>query len=131
MVLEKSNMKWLYVSDGSDNAAGNEKYDTSTLMQYTVPAGKRWFVLTLQVYRDNSSTLDIRVKDSLGQYVMYLDDLAAGTGFSQTPSSVGAAFTPQFPFPCVLDAGNIVHILFGSAQGAGGTIALQVLEVSL
>ncbi len=116
----------LYIADATDNAATNEKFTSTTVQDYIVPAGKRWFVIGGNINRDASQTVTVDFYDSSDNRILRGDSRGAGTGITEWPS---ANYDAYFPVP--LDAGEYVKLTFGGAQGAAAWATCVVLEVNV
>ncbi len=118
-----------YIEDATDNAATNDKFDSTTTALWTVPSGKRWFLMYGSISRDTSSTLTIKLYDSSDKLIGMIDSKSAATGdtpFTGTGASATVAKGKQY---WVLDAGEYVKLTFGAAQGASATASCVVIEV--
>lgn len=120
-----------YIEDATDNAATNAKFTSTTAQEYTVPAGKRWFVLGGYVKRDASSTLAVVAYDVSDKIIMYFDYQAAATGQTAWPCQDAHDRAVNPSYPIILDAGEYVGISFGSAQGAGAEASCIILEIDI
>lgn len=104
-------------------------WDATTHHAYTVPAGERWLLFGGVINRDANATLDVTVQNAAGKTILYLSDQAAGTGITHYPdSSVGG---DQIIRPIPLDAGMVVYILTGAAQGAGAYSSCFIIRVGV
>lgn len=119
-----------YIEDATDVAAGNLKFDSTTLQKYLPSTGYRWFFLWGVVYRDVSSTCEIDIRDSSDKIIGHLATLSAATGVASYPGALGTA-CHQVPTWFVLDPGDYINIAFGTAQGAGAYASCVVLEVQI
>ena len=118
-----------YIEDATDNAATNLKFDSTTEQKYTVPSGKRWYLIGGVVNRDVSKTLTITACDTSDKIIHSVAFASAGTGKHNYPT--GVAGTANLHRPIILDAGEYIHIVFGDAQGAGAYASCVVIEVTL
>lgn len=125
-LLEVAKRNHYFITDATDNAAGNAKFDSTTDQTYAVPASTRWYFFGGVVNRDANETLTIYLQDSSTNNILQLASEAAGTGITAFPTT---ASTGNFVLPIVMDAGDIIQITFGGAQGAAAYASCYVLEV--
>lgn len=120
-----------YIEDATDNASDNLKFDSDTAQKYIVPAGKRWLLIGGNVNRDVSSTLLVRLHDAANKVILTLANESAGTGVTVFPN--GGTNDENFrPIgPIILDAGEYVRILFGTAQTGAAWASCMVIEVGV
>lgn len=115
-----------YIVDTGDLGAGNDKWTSTTVQSYTVPAGKRWFLYGGVVHTSANATVDVVLYNESDEIVLYLADHAAA----------GAAAYEEYPttmignvlLPIPMDAGWYVKITCGAAQGAAAEASCLVLE---
>jgi len=120
-----------YIVDATDNAATNLKWTSTTAQEYTVPAGKRWFLFGGQITRDvatGTATVEVDIYNDADKPVLHLDTRANGTGTTPYPVSTYTGST-VWPFP--MDAGWYVKILIGEAQDAAAAATCCVIEVPI
>ena len=106
-------------------------FDSTTSHKLTCPTDKRWFLLGGMTSRDISSTLDVVIRNTDDEIVSWLEDTAAGTGTTSFPSSVAATKHMIVTHPPVLDAGEYIEWMFGTAQDTAAIITCHVLEVDV
>lgn len=92
-----------------------------------VPAGKRWILIGGVIYRDNSSALDVYLRDASDKLIGHLASYSAATGHAAYPEAANIGN----PWLIVLDEGEYVQGLLGTAQGTGAYGTCIVLEVSV
>lgn len=103
-------------------------WDATTNHKWTVPAGKRWFVIGGNVKRDANETLYVTCHNSSDEQILQLVSEAAATTLKAWPESDYAIWGGT---PIVLDAGDYIYFLCGGAQGAAAYISGWVLEVDV
>lgn len=118
MVAKKVNN---YIVDATDNAAGNLKFDSTTVQTYTVPSGKRWIILYGTFNRSDSGTLTIYGYDSADKVICQFAVESAATGYSDWPTAPAKG-------PFILDEDEYILITAGVAQGATAAASCVVLE---
>ncbi len=123
-----------YIIDATDTGTGNDKWESSTLQEWTVPADKRWILLYGVLSRENSSTSTCLILDSSGGVIGKIHDMSAGTGV--TPLiPVGFATREHLQQgqmgQLILDAGEQVQLTLGTAQGSAAYASLVVLEIDV
>ena len=117
-----------YIIDTGDLGAGNDKWTSTTVQTYTVPADKRWLLLGGHVKRDTATgtaTLAVTLHNASDQHLVTLASAADGTTEVAYPAvaSVGRLATPF-----TMDTGWYVKITIGEAQGAAATASCIVHE---
>lgn len=123
--------QWLYAKKIDnyeiDPVAGLKVLWTSTIaFKATVPAGKRWIFLGGIVDRNVSSTLTGHIRSKADKYLRTLIEETAATGEKFYPEYVYG-----WPTPIIMDAGDYIHLHFGTAQDAGSWATAQVLELNV
>jgi hypothetical protein len=129
MGLKEGTILSNYIVDATDNAATNAKWTSTTVQNYTVPAGCRWFLTGGYVTRDTNTgtaTLTVDVYDAATNLVLHLDEAVAGTGTTTYPDPT---YTGYINFPLPMGAGWYVNITIGEAQGAAAAATCMVREV--
>jgi len=116
-----------YIVDATDNAATNAKWTSTTVQEFTVPAGKRWFLFGGTVTTDANNTVIVTVTDGTNT-LMTLASHAAQIGEVWYPEADNVG---NIVFPLPLDAGDEVLITCGGAQGAGAKATCLVVEVEV
>lgn len=120
-----------YIVDATSNGAGNDKWTSTTVQSYTVPARKVWMLYGGHVKRDTqtgTATLLVQVFNAADKLLLQLDtqaNAAATTSYPNTASTAG------FRFPMKLKAGWYVKITVGEAQGANASATCIVDEISV
>jgi len=114
-----------YIVDTTSLGAGNDKWTSTTVQTYTVPAGKVWLLWGGQVTTDAAETLVVTMTD--------------GTNTLLTLASYGAAAAEQpypetanmgnYVMPLIMPAGYTVLITCGGAQGATAAATCVVTEI--
>lgn len=104
-------------------------WDSTSAHVFTVPAGKRWFLLNVTVNRNASGTLFVFINNRASAAIMLLGYEGAGTGWTTYPEGVNDQHWNGSMM--VLDEGEEIDLAFGAAQGAGAVIGLSVLEVDI
>ena len=118
-----------HIIDATDNGAGNDKWTSTTIQTWTVPAGKRWYFLGGTVLNSVDATATLDMYDAQPKIVFGLASIA-------TP---GAATRVQYPDadigyvhrPIAMDAGWSIKLTMGAAQGAAAEASCVVIEVSV
>lgn len=124
--------KNLYIEDATDTGTGNDKFDSTTLQEYEVPAGKRWLLLGGVVVIDANATCTVSIMDRSDKLIRRIIAQTATTGTVPYPSTNSSVtYEGGVAWPHILDEGEYVQILFGAAQGAGASASCQVIEVSI
>lgn len=127
-LLTKAKKLDQYISDATDNGTGNDKFDSTTLMEWEVPTGRRWFLFQGMVNPDNSSTVTVTVKNSADKILYKLAAYGAGTA---TVSLIDPAVFASAGIPIVMDAGDYVGLDYGTAQGGSAEATCVVLEIKI
>lgn len=99
-------------------------WDSTTQHVITVPAKKRWYLQYGRINRDVSSTLDISLRDTANSYFQLIATAAAGTSGVNFPE-------PKDSRVYILDPGDDVIFVFGTAQSTAAYIHMRALEVDL
>lgn len=109
-----------YIVDTGDLGAGNDKWTSTTVQTYTVPAGKFWLLQCGSVFLSDNATCVVTITDgtnTLGALASH----AATTGWVEYPE-----YTHIHTHK--LDAGYTIVITCGVAQGATAKASCLVLE---
>lgn len=101
-------------------------WDSTTEHKFTVPTGKRWFVLDGGLSRDVSSDCKINIYDSGDNLIDGLGLASTATGTYWWPNATYPLYNPK-----VVDAGEYIDYLFASAQSTAAWIMCRVLEVGV
>lgn len=120
-----------FITDATDNAPTNAKWTSTTEQEYTVPSGKRWYLLGGIVNADVNATCTVRIEDSSNNIIQQLHYESARTGICAYPQQYSSGYSQNAPFIMILDAGELVKIVMGAAQGAGAFASCVVIEVTL
>jgi len=115
-----------YIVDTGSLGAGNDKWTSTTVQTYTVPAGTYWILWGGQVTRDAAETLVVNLTDGTNT-IMNLATAGAATGQTDLLEDLPGNYT----MPMILPAGYTVVITCGGAQGAGAEATCVVTEVTL
>ena len=115
-----------YIVDTGDLGAGNDKWTSTTVQTYTVPAGVYWVLWGGQVTRDAAETLVVNLTDGTNT-IMNL--ATAGAAAAQT--DLLEDLPGNYHMPMLLPAGYTIVITCGGAQGAGAKATCVVTEVTL
>lgn len=109
--------------------ATNFSQDTSTHL-WTVPAGKRWYLIAGGIKRDAAQTCVVHIEDASAKLYYRLSAVAAGTSWVGFPNDETEGCPKGHEaVPIIIDAGEIIRVTFGGAQGAAASISCIVLEV--
>lgn len=106
-------------------------FDSTTEHKITCPVDKRWFLIGGCTGRDNSSTLDITIRNASDEILLWMEDSAAGTGQTSWPSLVAATKHIIHSRLIIVDAGEYVSWIWGTAQGASATLSYSYLEIDV
>ena len=120
--------KDMYIVDAGDTGTGNDKWDSTTVMEWEVPSGKKWLFIGGTVKNSADATVTVDLYDSADKVVFGLASIAAP----------GAAARVQFPDsdigyvhrPIPMAEGWYVKMTMGAAQGAAAEANCLVLEWS-
>lgn len=115
-----------YIIDTGDTGAGNDKWTSTTVQSYTVPASKRWLLYGGVVHTDANATVDVVLYNDADKTLLYLADHAAAGAAAYEEFPVGTQVPTVFPIP--MEAGWYVKITCGAAQGAAAEATCLVLE---
>lgn len=120
-----------YLEDATDNAAGNLKFDSTTVATLTVPTGYRWLVIGGAVNRDVSGTLAVVGKDTSDKLIYVFHEEGASTTHSAWPANAAAVKESDYNGVPILDPGEYVEFTFGAAQSTACSVSCVVLEVAI
>lgn len=120
-----------YITDATDNAAGNEKFDSTTEQTYTVPTGKRWLFMYGYLKLDVNATFTAYLFNVDDELVAVLASAAAGTGRKTYPGTLSGSINGSLGYPYPMDEGDYIKLTAGAAQGAGAAASCAVLEVDV
>ena len=125
--MPEGTIKDFYIVDATDAAATNFKWDSTTVMTWTVPAGVRWEFIGGTVKNSADATVVVIVQNAASKVVYQLASIAAP----------GATVRVQFPDadiafvhrPIPLYEGWSIEMTMGAAQGAAAEANIQVVEI--
>ena len=116
-----------YIVNTGSLGAGNDKWTSTTVQTYTVPAGKVWLLWGGQVTRDTATgtaTLVVNLTDGTN-ILMNVATEANATG----QTSLLADLPGDFVMPIIMPAGYTIVITVGEAQGAAAAATCVVTEI--
>ena len=127
MGLKEGRIRDYYVVDATDAAAGNLKWDSTTVMTWTVPDNFRWYFIGGTVLNSVDATVTVDMYDASDKVIYGLASIAAP----------GAATRVQFPDsdigyvhrPIPMGPGMYVKMTMGAAQGAAAEANILVIEI--
>ena len=116
-----------YIIDATDVGAGNDKWTSTTVQTWTVPANRRWAFFGGSVKNSADATVTVDMYDAAGKIVLGLASIAAP----------GAAARVQYPDadigyvhrPIIMGTGWSVKLTMGAPQGAAAEATCYVLEM--
>jgi hypothetical protein len=125
--LKEGRIRDYYIVDATDAAAGNLKWDSTTVMTWTVPTNFRWYFIGGTVKNSADATVTVIVQNATPKEVYQLASIAApGIGVRvQFPDS-DIAYVHR---PIPLAAGWSIKMTMGAAQGAAAEANIHVIEV--
>jgi hypothetical protein len=129
MGLKEGVVKDYFVIDATDNAAGNLKWDSTTVMTWTVPTNFRWYFIGGTVKNSADATVTAIVQNGTPKTVYQLCSIAApgiGVRVQFPDSDIGYVHRP-----IPMAAGWSVKMTMGAAQGAAAEANIQVIEVRM
>lgn len=112
------------------SASGTLWTDTTHFIA-TVPAGKRWHFMGGAFNRAVSSTCIVTLRNSSDDLLQFFGELSAATGIANYPSMLSSQLVPQVGRFVVMDEGDYIQLLFGTAQDTSSYASCQVLEVDI
>ena len=118
-----------YIVDTGDLGAGNDKWTSTTVQTYTVPANRRWALDGGTVTRDTSTgtaTLDVSIFNAADKLILILDQAADATGITPYPDTT---YTGERKFPIMMGPGWYVKVTIGEAQAGAAAATCCVREV--
>lgn len=115
-----------FIIDATDTGAGNDKWTSTTVQTWTVPADKTWYFIGGTVLNSADATVVVVIQDKTPKTIYQLCSIAAP----------GAATRVQYPDsdiayvhrPIPLPAGWSILLTMGAAQGAAAEASCQVIE---
>ncbi len=105
-------------------------WDSTTEVELIVPAGKRWILQNLFVWRTQNATLTIRILNASDQVLAELVSVAAAVSGVAWPQGTGVARSQNSP-GIIMDAGEKLSMITGAAQDASAYYAYSYLEVDI
>ena len=115
-----------YIVDTGDLGAGNDKWTSTTVQSWTVPAGKMWWFYGGSVKNNVDATVTVDIYNDADKIVLGLASIAvpgAGVRVQYPDSDIGYV---QRPVP--MEAGWYVKLVMGAAQGAAAEATCLVHE---
>ena len=127
MGLREGAIKDFYIVDTGSLGAGNDKWDSTTVMTWTVPAGKRWHFIGGTVKNSADATVTCDIHNAADKIVYGICSIAAP----------GATVRVQFPDsdigyvhrPIPMGSEWYLKMTMGAAQGAAAEANIQVIEI--
>lgn len=113
------------------DATGGTLWDTTTSFKVVCPPNKRWFLVGGYGSRAVSSTMQAYKKDAADNIILVLANVAAATGIVSIPNNGVAVDSLQVSNYIVIDAGEYIEYVFGTAQNASSKAACVVLEIDV
>lgn len=116
-----------YIVNATDLGAGNDKWTSTTVQTWTVPAGKRWWFIGGSVKNSDDATVTVDIYDKSSKVMFGVCSIAApgaGVRVQYPDSDIGYVHRP-----IPLDAGMAVKLTMGAAQGATAEATCVVLEM--
>lgn len=110
---------------------GASNFSVSTTSHLvTCPIGRRWLFLGGHVMRDNSSTLEIGLKDAADKLIWHFATEGAATSNVNFPNIGGTVtFSRGMPsYPLIIDEEEYIEFAWGTAQGSSAQVSCMVLE---
>lgn len=124
--MPEGTIKDFYIVDTGTTDPGNGAWDSTTVMTWTVPAGRRWDFIGGTVKNSADATVVAIVQNAASKVIYQLCSIAAP----------GATVRVQFPDsdigfvhrPIPMFAGWSVEMTMGAAQGAAAEANICVIE---
>ena len=116
-----------YIVDATDVGAGNDKWTSTTVQTWTVPAGKRWWFIGGSVKNSADATVTVDIYDKAGKVMLGVCSIAApgaGVRVQYPDSDIGYVHRP-----IPLDTGMAVKLTMGAVQGAAAEATCVVLQM--
>ena len=115
-----------YIVDCTDLGAGNDKWTSTTVQTWTVPANKTWWFIGGSVKNSADATVTCDIHDAADKIVYGLCSIAApgATVRVQYPDS-DIAYVHR---PIPMATGWYVKLTMGAAQGAAAEATCSVVE---
>lgn len=108
------------------DATGGGLWISTTEFRVTCPADKRWFLVGGVVKRNVSSTLIGYIRDVSDNLLFKLCDESAAASTTSFPEA-----DYQIGTMPIMDAGEDLTLIFGTAQDAGSRASCVVLEIDV
>jgi hypothetical protein len=115
-----------FIIDATDTGAGNDKWTSTTVQTWTVPANRRWQVLGGTVLNSADATVTVIIQNTTPKTILQLASIAApgvGVRVQWPDSDIGYVHRP-----ITIPAGWSVKLTMGAAQGATAEASCLVLE---
>ena len=128
MGLTEGMLKDNFIIDATDNGPGNDKWTSTTVQSYTVPAGRRWHFIGGGVKNSADETVVVDMYNADDKIVLGLATIAApgaGVRVQYPDADIGLV---QRPVP--MGPGWYIKITMGGAQGGAAEATCMVLETS-
>jgi len=116
-----------FIIDTGDLGAGNDKWTTTSVQTWTVPANRRWAFLGGSVKNSADATVTVDMYDSAGKIAYGICSIAApgaGVRVQYPDSDIGYVHRP-----IIMGAGWALKLTMGAAQGAAAEATCCVLEM--
>lgn len=124
--MPEGTIKDFYIVDATDVGTGNDKWDSTTVMEWEVPAGYRWDFIGGTVKNSVDATVTVDLYNAADKVVFGLASIAApgaGARVQFPDSDIGYVHRPIPMF-----AGWYVKMTMGAAQGAAAEANICVIE---
>jgi len=118
-----------YIVDATDLGAGNDKWTSTTVQTWTVPAGRMWHFLGGSVKNSVDATVTVDMYDANGKVAYGICSIAApgiGARVQYPDSDIGYVHRPIQMGP-----GWALKLTMGAAQGAAAEATCCVVEVQI
>ncbi len=127
--IQAGTIKEYYIVDATDPGTGNDKWNSTTVQKYTVPAGTMWWVYGGSVKNSADATVTVQIFNSADKVILQLASIAApgaGVRVQYPDSDIGEVHKP-----IPVAATSYVNILMGAAQGAAAEATCLVHECTI
>ncbi|MHC4335470.1 MAG: hypothetical protein ACYSUV_17230 [Planctomycetota bacterium] len=115
-----------FIIDATDIGAGNDKWTSTTVQTWTVPAGRTWYFIGGSVLNSADATVTCDIHNAADKIVYGLCSIAApGIGVRVQYPDSDIAYVHR---PIPMAEGWYVKLTMGAAQGAAAEATCQVLE---
>ena len=115
-----------FIIDATDNAATNAKWTSTTVQDWTVPAGRTWYFYGGSVKNSVDHTVTVAIYNAADKIVYGIASIAApgaGVRVQYPDTDIGQV---QLPIP--MATGWYIKLTMGAAQGAAAEATCQVIE---